>query len=906
MNRLLLYWNTLGLTKKFSLVFSLLFSFIFLIASVSYVSFLYINKAEENIRKSTQIERLVLQMNHGQQKARQLIGSFFLHHQRSTLQDAHESYAQPSVREISRVISLSKELEERLFHKGENSIEGIKQADINLYLASAKRFADTSIEAVELVSKRGAPQNGIQARLRIQAILLAKEIHNFPGLRLQYSNMVIIYKDYLISRQRPVMQKALNMLSELQTVISKNHSFTDQEKNSFTQQFDSMRTLAQELLDIDLAISSKINDFSLQEQVSQPISQKLIQMSQQEVFLAQKHIQQTHQVLGFIILTTALLAFFAVLSLARLMHASVTHKVLRLAKATKEYSKGNLGVRIRVEGDDELEQLGTSFNSMAGRLNDLVMTLEEKVEKRTADLAVREAFYRQLFDHGSNAIGVYKAVNEGRDFVFLDFNQTGEKIEHIRKEEILGKKVDEAFPGLKDTGLLDVFREVWKNGKPISHPVFYYNDGRIEGWRQNRVYKLPTGEIVAMYDDLTLQKRAEQEKEIMEQQLLQAQKMEAIGLLAGGVAHDLNNILTAVVNYPEILLLQLPEESPLRSPISQIRESGLRAAAVVADLLTVARGVANKMETADLNQLITTFLESSEFSQIKTDHSHIRYSTELEENLANITCSTVHVIKCIMNLVINGSEAIPITGEVIIHSRKELLNARQAVEYGLEPVSYIVLAISDTGKGIAEEDLEHIFEPFYTKKVMGEKSGTGLGLSIVWNTMQDHGGGVVVHSSELGTRFDLYFPSSADQLIQKQLLPTLSELQGSGETILIIDDEPQLRNIAKTILQELGYMTICKESGEDALSYLQTHSVDLLLLDMIMDPGMNGRKTFEQILRIHPKQKALLVSGFSENAEVDKALSLGAGGFIKKPYSMYELGEAILEILTRKNNGVTT
>ena len=236
------------------------------------------------------------------------------------------------------------------------------------------------------------------------------------------------------------------------------------------------------------------------------------------------------------------------------------------------------------------------------------------------------------------------------------------------------------------------------------------------------------------------------------------------------------------------------------------------------DLLTVARGVANKMETADLNQLIATFLESSEFGQIKTDHSHIHYSADLGEHLSNITCSTVHVIKCIMNLVINGSEAIPATGEVTIQSRKELLNARQAVKYCLDPVSYIVLTISDTGKGISEADLDHIFEPFYTKKVMSKKSGTGLGLSIVWNTMQDHGGGVVVHSSKKGTRFDLYFPISADQHIKKKLLPTLNELRGSGETILIVDDEPQLRKIAMTILQELGYITICKESGEDAVS----------------------------------------------------------------------------------------
>lgn len=905
MKQLLAYWNDLGLSKKFSLVFNILLSLILLVAFSSYVSFLYINKAEDHIHESTQIEQLVLQMDLGQQKARQLIGSFFLHCQLSTFQEAHDRYAQPAIHEIARVISLSKELKKLLSSDRRTTIKGISENDLNLYLASAKRFSDTSIEAVKLVSNKRAPENGILVQLHKNSTQAAKELQVYPQLQLKYSDAIITYKEYLITKQYPVMQTALDLLGELHTAIQDNDSFTDTKKVFFTEQFNNMALLFRELIDIDQKIASKLKDFTFQETITEPVSSKLIHQSRKEAQLATRHIQLTQQVVSIIILTSAMLAVFAVISLARLMHASVTHQVLRLANAANEYSKGNLDVRVQIEGNDELGQLGTIFNSMAAQLSDLVQTLEDIVGKRTSDLEVSESFYRQLFDHGSNAIAIYKAVNRGEDFVFLDFNRTAEEIEDIRKTDVLGKKAGDIFPALKENGLLDVFREVWESGEPVFHPPFYYDDGRIEGWRQNRVYKLPSGEIVSMYDDLTQQKICEQEKEIIEKQLQQAQKMEAIGMLAGGVAHDLNNILTAIVNYPEIILLQLPEESPLRTPISQIHEAGLKASAVVGDLLTVARGVANRKEIADLNQLITKFFDSPEYHQIQTDHSHISYTTDLEGNLSNITCSTVHVSKSIMNLMINASEAIAETGTITVHSRSEDVDAGQAPKYGLEPGSYVVLGISDTGSGIAEEDLDHIFEPFYTKKAMSRTSGTGLGLSIVWNTMLDHDGKVLVHSSEQGTHFDLYFPATDAQIIQTDESPTLSELQGNGETILIVDDEPQLRDIAAKILQELGYETISKESGETAVAYLQDNSVDLVLLDMIMEPGMNGRDTFEKILHIHPGQKALLVSGFSKNTEVNKALTLGACCFIKKPYSIPELGKALLQIFNQKSDGAT-
>jgi signal transduction histidine kinase len=464
--------------------------------------------------------------------------------------------------------------------------------------------------------------------------------------------------------------------------------------------------------------------------------------------------------------------------------------------------------------------------------------------------------------------------------------------------KIIGRKVTEVFPGIVEFGLLDVFRQVWRTGQSARHPVSYYTDGRLEGWRENVVYKLPSGEIVAVYDDLTAQKQAEIERKAMETKLQRAQKMESIGLLAGGVAHDLNNILSGIVGYPELLLMQIPKDSELRKPIKAIHESGQRAVAVVADLLTVARGVACAKEPAGLNRLVTEYMDSPEHRKLKSLHPHIDCTTSLDPHLPNIHCSPVHVKKCIMNLVTNAMEAIDGPGRILISTRNQLVDEKMALKNGINPGEYALLMVSDTGKGISEKDIEHIFEPFYTKKVMGI-SGTGLGLAVVWSSAQDHGGTVQVESSARGTSFVLYFPVSEKEIKTTDKSVGIEGLKGSGETVLVVDDEPLQRDIASRMLKLLGYDPVCVDSGENAVAYLQENRIDMVFLDMMMDPGINGRLTYELIIRIHPDQKAIIASGFSESQDVQMALQQGARGFIQKPYSIEQLGKAIKEGMVR-------
>jgi PAS domain S-box-containing protein len=651
--------------------------------------------------------------------------------------------------------------------------------------------------------------------------------------------------------------------------------------------------LTDKLLAVDLAIAGKLQDFYLQSQVVAPISSSLVQLTRDEVLAAEQRIGTLHAIYSKIIPLTTLAAILMLFYIARLIHHSITRNVLNLAKAATEFSEGNLESRVAEESSDELGRLAAIFNNMATRLKDLIDNLESKVARRTEELARSEERFRQLFDHSSSGVIVYEPVDNGREFLIRDFNRAGEEIEQISRAELLGRPVTEAFPGLIAMGLVETFRQVYQTGEPMLHRPAYYKDEHREGWREYRVYKLPSGEIVAVFDDVSQQIRAEEEKQAMAHSLQRAQKMEAIGLMAGGIAHDLNNTLSGIVGYPELLLLQLPEDSTLRRPLITIKKAGERAAAVIADLLTVARGAASTRQTANLNVLVREYLNSPEFGNLMNQYPQIRFEQTLADDLPNISCSPIHVKKCLMNLLANGAESISPAGSVTLATFTQVPDQELANRLDLKMAPHSVLRVTDSGPCIQESDLHHIFEPFYTKRAMGKRSGTGLGLSVVWNTMKDHAGAVAASSTSEGTCFDLYFPASAESLTTPAGKQQTQDLRGAGETILVIDDEPQQCHLARKILEHYGYKVTYSNSGEEAVAYLGSHQADLLILDMIMAPGINGRQTYAEILKIHPEQKAIIASGFSESEDVKATLRMGAGTFIKKPYSMRDLALAV-------------
>ena len=573
----------------------------------------------------------------------------------------------------------------------------------------------------------------------------------------------------------------------------------------------------------------------------------------------------------------------------------------------------SLGLRIQLSKREEIEDaLRNAQDVLELRVAERTADLEAANEQLQQEVAERkqteellgesEAKYRELVQHANSVI--LRFDTQGRITFFNEFAQrffdyTEDEILH---HHLVGKIVPPTESSGRDLKAMieDIIRNPARYVHNENETIRRNGERAWIAWTNKAILGQDgcISEILSIGMDITDRKQAEKALREGQEKIARLQKMESLGLLAGGVAHDLNNVLSGIVSYPELLLLDLPEDSRLRKPIETMEKSGHRAVAIVEDLLTVARGVATKKEPLNLNDIIREYLQSPEFHKFKEYHPAVTIRTNLDNDLLNVAGSLVHIRKVAMNLVSNASEAIEGSGNVAISTVNRYADKPLKGYDNVKTGEYAVLAVSDDGSGISSEDLERIFEPFYTKKVIG-RSGTGLGLAVVWNVVQDHQGYLDVQSTANGTTFEIYFPITREAITDGDLSMPIGDYKGAGETILVVDDVETQREIACNMLSALGYKAKAVSSGEEAVKYLQEHTVDLMLLDMIMDPGISGRETYERVIKIHPNQKAVIVSGFAETDEVREAQSLGAGHFIKKPFTLEKIGFALKDELEK-------
>lgn len=518
-------------------------------------------------------------------------------------------------------------------------------------------------------------------------------------------------------------------------------------------------------------------------------------------------------------------------------------------------------------------------------------TLMKGLQKSILAVAESEKKYRRIFE---NIPDVYFETN--LEAKVLEVSPSIEKITLYTQDEIKGNSLFKIYKDLQQRE--ETINLLLTNGQLKNHEIEFLNkDGKVTCCSINaELVKKDDGQperVMGVLRDISEQKALEKEKKELEERLSRSQKMEALGLLAGGVAHDLNNILSGIVTYPEFLAMDLVPDDPLRKSLEIIQSSGLRAAQIVQDLLTLSRrGVITK-DVVNFNDLILNFLHTPEYQKILSFHPHVHIEDDITASFPFIKGSQVHLQKTVMNLISNAAEAQPGGGIIKITTSDRHLDKSLKGYDQVEKGDYIVLSVKDEGSGIEPEDLKRIFEPFFTKKVMG-RSGTGLGMAVVWGTVQDHGGYIDIDSTPgKGTTFDLYFPVSKDLPINSPEPSRLDQIQGRGEKILIIDDVSEQRQIAEMLLRKLGYTTASAASGEEAIEYLKKNNADLLLLDMIMEPGMDGHETYKRILSFRPGQKAVIASGFSKTLQVNETLRLGAGQYLKKPYTIEKIGVAV-------------
>lgn len=456
----------------------------------------------------------------------------------------------------------------------------------------------------------------------------------------------------------------------------------------------------------------------------------------------------------------------------------------------------------------------------------------------------------------------------------------------------------------------------------IQHTEYHENnivtakgEERVIAWHNAVIKDLnnKVASIISSGSDVTDQKQAEKREQTLQDRLSRAERMESLGLLAGGVAHDLNNILTPIVALPDIILEDLeriPDADDLsatKDDVKAIKTAGTTAAEVIRDLLTLSRRGHYETHAMNINGVIAQYMQSSGFRQLKDENPNIIITPHLAADLLPVMGSEVHLIQIIMNLVLNAVEAMTHGGELQISTVNRHVE-QQALRYeSIAEGDYTCLSVRDTGAGISEEDLPKIFEPFYTKKKMGRSSGSGLGLSVVYGVTKDHNGYIDVHT-QIGkfTEFVIYFPITSNSVEENN---AAVDLPSGTESILVIDDIRGQRDTAERLLTRLGYKITKAANGREAIRIIQANTntkFDLILLDMIMEHDFDGLDTYREIIKVHPKQKCIIISGFSETHRAKQAIQLGVGKFIAKPYTLEKIALAVRNELDSRQNSLVT
>lgn len=533
-----------------------------------------------------------------------------------------------------------------------------------------------------------------------------------------------------------------------------------------------------------------------------------------------------------------------------------------------------------------------STRELKATIDVAIYTFKIEAERNSAkkELIQSDERYRALVDNMVSGVAIYEVVGDGEDFIFVDLNKGAEKIEQQKREELIGRSIFEARPGVREFGLIDTFKKVIKTGKPHIHHLSLYKDDRVSRYYENYVYQLSSGEIVALFRDETIKKIAEDEMKKLQEQLNHSQKMEALGIMAGGIAHDFNNILFPIIGSAEMLIEDSVEGTTQRMLLKEILKSGYRAKELVKQILTFSRQEQQGgFMPLSLEPIVKEIIKLSRSMLPST----IRINQNISKNCCMVMADPTQIHQVFMNLIINAFHAMEDSGGVLT-IRLQAVENPQVLQLPLG--KYISIEVIDTGVGIDEATQKRIFEPYFTTKEIGK--GTGLGLSIVHGIVKRYKGEIVVKSEiGKGTAFTIYLPGVEQEPVNVIEEKSPSKDRGS-ETIMVVDDEPVVAKMLCIILEKAGYKVFPKTSSIDALESFREKPdmYDLVITDLTM-PDLTGEKLCAQLKMAAPAIPVILCTGFSAKVPALETGNFGIDKIIMKPILSSDLLKKVRELL---------
>ena len=532
----------------------------------------------------------------------------------------------------------------------------------------------------------------------------------------------------------------------------------------------------------------------------------------------------------------------------------------------------------------------------SGKITGSFGTSQDITERLLAEQALRdsEEKYRRIFEN--SVVGFFQSTPQGQ---FVTVNPAFAKmLLYESPEELFSSITDISTQYYVDKEDRHQYQQILRKHGHIEN--FEFRVRRKDGseiWVSNstRAYFNKAGEVIryeGIVMDITQKKHVENEKENLQSQLLQAQKMEAIGTLAGGIAHDFNNLLMGIQGRTSLMINDTDLALHHSEHLKGIEEYVKRATDLTKQLLGFARGGKYDVKPTDLNDLINK--SSQMFGRTKKE---IRIHRKFQKDIWTAEVDRSQIEQILLNLYVNAWQAMPEGGELYLQTENVILDENYLKPYFVEPGQYIKISITDTGTGMDEDTRQKIFDPFFTTKAIGR--GTGLGLASVYGIVKNHGGIINVYSEVgEGTTFALYLPASDKKVIKDS--ERIEKVLKGTETILLIDDEKMIIEVGQAMLEHLGYRVIVANGGQQAIEILSKteDGIDLAILDLIM-PEMDGGKTFDRIREIQPAIRVILSSGYAINGQATEILNRGCHGFIQKPFNLSELSQKIRQILNK-------